>query len=150
MEINSDYEPKQDISMTKFFVKLCIGMVIYAPIAKGMNDKCKTFVSVIESTSSGCIKFVFLSLLWLQLIQCALVLTVVFKLVSSSETNMDLLGDAFGVVILNDFDDYAAVFYRMYLEPFQNELINEDDFMKVEITVVSSISCFFVIFLISI
>ena len=63
---------------------------------------------------------------------------------------MEILGDAFGVVILNEFDDYGAIFYRMYLEPFENDLINDENFMKVQVSVVSSISCFFVIILISI
>ena len=43
---------------------------------------------------------------------------------------MEILGDAFGIVILNEFDDYAGIFYRMYLEPFENELVNHDDWMK--------------------
>ena len=57
-------------------------------------------------------------------------MTLVFKLVALSVTNMEILGQAFGIVILNEFDDYAAIFYRMYLEPFENELVNHDDWMK--------------------
>ena len=41
--------------------------------------------------------------------------------------------------ILNEFDDYSAIFYRMYLEPFENELVNGDNFMKLQISAVSSI-----------
>ena len=59
---------EQKLSTRKFFVKLCIGMVIYAPIAKGMNDKCKTFVEVIEMETGKFWKFIFLSLLWFQMV----------------------------------------------------------------------------------
>lgn len=44
---------------------------------------------------------------------------------------MEILGQAFGIVILNEFDDYAAIFYRMYLEPFESELLEDEKFMKV-------------------
>ena len=44
---------------------------------------------------------------------------------------MEILGDAFGIVILNEFDDYAGIFYRMYLEPFESELLKDEKFMKV-------------------
>lgn len=75
----------------------------------------------------------------------ALVLVIVFKLVSTSTTSMDILGNAFGVIIINEFDEYASLFYQMYLEPFHNKIVHGDDFLKSEISMVANITCFFCI-----
>ena len=65
-------------------------------------------------------KFVFLTLLYVQIVQSAFVLTILFRVISQSNTIMDIFGNAFKILILNMFDDFAAIYYKMYLEPFEN------------------------------
>ena len=83
-------------------------MIINSTIAYGIFNKSISFVSVFQSETHKGMKTLFLGLLWFQLILAALVLTLVFRLVAKSETSFEILGDAFGVIILNDFDDYAG------------------------------------------
>ena len=140
----------QEITNRRFFIKLMIGMVLYVQIAYGMFNKSVAFLSVIESDANKCMKFLLLAMCWFQMILSALVMTLVFRMVAKSKNSFEILGNAFGVIILNDFDDYAALFFKMYMEPFQNDLVNDDNFMKVNISQVSSVSSFFCMFVISV
>ena len=63
---------------------------------------------------------------------------------------MEILGDAFGIVILNDIDDYLAIVYKTYLDPFEHVLMNDENCLKMKISTVSNKTCFFMIVIVSV
>lgn len=69
-EIGLDTEniANKDLTRRQFFVKLGIGLIIYAPIANGIYEKLRSFLAVVESEASYFMKFIFMALIYFQMI----------------------------------------------------------------------------------
>ena len=52
----------------------------------------------------------------------------VFFSVYLSSSTIDVLGNAFGVIVLNEFGTFASHFYCMFLETSQLQVLRQDDF----------------------
>ena len=71
---------------------------------------------------------------WCQMMIYTDVVQIIVKVVAASSTLNEVLGNAFGVAVLNEFCKYATIAYMLYLEPFNHKIHSQENFLKGEIT----------------
>ena len=56
-----------------------------------------------------------------------------FLTISFSVRVSDVMGKAFGIIIMDEFDNYACDLFMIFMESFHSKILNRDDFLTVHI-----------------
>ena len=65
-----------------------------------------------------------------------------FQVTGNSTTCFDVLGSAFGLLALNEYNLLASEFYLLFIDSFHSEVYRDDDYMLLKVTASQAKSCY--------
>ena len=86
-----------------------------------------------ESCKDGILKVIFIILLWLQIFAVILCIDLIVGYIDIAPDTTGVLGDAMGLIVLNEFPTMAYYFYQMKIEKSEVKSYESDNFMRLEV-----------------
>ena len=108
-------------------------MLLHISLSKSIFKKLVKYITTVYSDMPIGQKIFYCTLMSWQNAMSIILMMFTFLTISFSVRVSDVMGKAFGIIIMDEFDNYTCDLFMIFMESFHSKILNRDDFLSVQI-----------------